>query len=1032
MVRLCLGLLFSVAAAAQVLPPEQLAALEWRGIGPAATGGRIADIAGVRVPGEPAEVYIAVSTGGIFKSSNEGVSFTPVFDQSGGMQSIGAIAVAPSNPSIVWAGGGEADNRQSSSWGDGVYKSLDGGGHWQHMGLPETRHIGRILIDPADPDVVYVAAVGHLWGSNPERGVFKTADGGKTWQKVLYKDDNTGATDLAMDPRNPRLLFAALYQRQRKNWGFNGGGPGSGIYRSADGGATWAELTNGLPAGDKGRIGLAVSADGRAVYAVVEAQTAGGVYRSLDGGDTWEHMNTLDPRPMYFSRLYVDPRNSDRLYMMGSNRGFYISEDGGRSFLDIFSHVHSEDHAMWIDPANTNHLIIGGDGGVSISFDRGRTWLFRTNLPIGQFYTVDANQADPFLVCGGLQDNGTWCTPSATRMDYGIAFKDAFNVGAGDGMQTRFEGDGRTLLVEAQNGILGRVDLGSMERQAVGPVEPAQRGASGYRWNWTTPLVVSAFDPKTIYTGANLLFRSDDRGVSWRPISPDLTAAIDRETLEMMGGRVPPQALSRQDGVTYFGTLTAIAESPLDRNVLYTGADDGTVQRTRDGGRHWTNLTGNLARSRPGVPPHLVISGIAASRFAAGRVYVTVDGHSNDDYHPYIFVSENYGETWRPVVEGLPQTSVHRLREHPSKPNVLVAGLETGVYVSFDRGAHWTTLGAELPLVPVYDLVFAGRGNALVAGTHGRSVWVLDNAGALAEIAPAVAGGTPYLFPVPATHRKLIYGGQYWFGAGEFFAPNPPSGAVLTYYLPKEEAQGVQIAIRDSAGELIRTLRGPGHAGLNHACWDLRRFPADSDSAVPAAAACAAPANNSLGFSRGPSGLGPVVAPGGYTAALQWQSQPARELAILPDPEFPLPDAERSARETALMKSYNLQRQLRPARETTRLLAERISVLAESARTAGAGAPAAPNTFESLYLDVSQARNQAYNAVNAAARVEADIDAYAGPPTAAQLRELDWAWADAQAAVAALNRVIQAMPALEKAAGKDGSGPEWKPVSLTP
>ena len=453
-----------------------MAALEWRGIGPAATGGRIADIAAVRVAGEPAEVYIAVSTGGIFKSSNEGVSFTPVFDQSGGMQSIGAIAVAPSNPSIVWAGGGEADNRQSSSWGDGVYKSLDGGGHWQHMGLEETRHIGRILIDPADPDIVYVAAVGHLWGSNPERGVFKTTDGGKTWQKVLYKDENTGATDLAMDPRNPRLLFAALYQRQRKNWGFNGGGPGSGIYRSTDGGATWAELTDGLPGGDKGRIGLAVSADGRVVYAVVEAQIGGGVYRSLSSGDTWEHMNTLDPRPMYFSRLYVDPRNSDRLYMMGSNRGFYISEDGGRSFLDIFSHVHSEDHAMWIDPANTNHLIIGGDGGVSISFDRGRTWLFRTNLPIGQFYTVDANQADPFLVCGGLQDNGSWCTPSATRMDYGIAFKDAFNVGAGDGMQTRFEGDSRTLLVEAQNGILGRVDLGSMERQSVGPIEPAAAG----------------------------------------------------------------------------------------------------------------------------------------------------------------------------------------------------------------------------------------------------------------------------------------------------------------------------------------------------------------------------------------------------------------------------------------------------------------------------------------------------------------------------------------------------------------------------
>ncbi|HUB33616.1 MAG TPA: hypothetical protein VMA31_11325 [Bryobacteraceae bacterium] len=1030
MTRLGLVFLLSTAAAAQVLPPEQLAALQWRGIGPAATGGRIADIAASRLPGEPAQVYIAVSTGGIFKSSNEGVSFAPVFDQSGGMQSIGAIAVAPSNPSIVWAGGGEADNRQSSSWGDGVYKSADGGGHWERMGLEETRHIGRIVIDPADPNTVYVAAVGHLWGPNPERGVFKTTDGGSTWQKVLYKDENTGATDLAMDPRDPQRIFAALYQRQRKNWGFNGGGPGSGIYRTNDGGATWAEVTNGLPAGDKGRIGLAVSADGAVVYAVVEAQSGGGVYRSRDGGDTWEHMNSLDPRPMYFSRLYVDPGNSERLYMMGSNRGFYISEDGGRNFFDIFSHVHSEDHAMWIDPANTNHLIIGGDGGVSISFDRGRTWLFRTNLPIGQFYSVDANQADPFLVCGGLQDNGSWCTPSATHMDYGISFKDAFNVGAGDGMQTDFEGGGRTLLVEAQNGILGRVDLASMERQSLGPVEPAQRGASGYRWNWTSPLVVSALDPKTIYAGANVLFRSDDRGVSWRAISPDLTAAIDRETLEMMGGRVPAQALSRNDGVVSFGTLTAIGESPLDRNLLYTGADDGTLERTRDGGRHWTNLTASLLRA--GLPPHLVISSVTASRFAAGRVYATVDGHSNDDYHPYVLVSDNYGDTWRPITAGFPQTSVHRLREHPANGNVLVAGLETGVYVSLDRGGHWTSLGADLPPAPVYDLVFAQGGNALVAGTHGRSIWVLDNVGALAEMTPAMAGGAPHLFPVLATHRELIYGGQYWFGAGEFFARNPPSGAVMTYYLPKETAQGVQIVIRDAAGEVVRTLHGPGHAGLNRTCWDLRRYPADSDGTAAAEGTCAAPANNNPGFSRAANGLGPIVPPGKYKAALEWQSQPSREITVLPDPAFPLSDADRSARETALMRAYNLQRQLRPARETTRLLTERLGILSGPVRAIGATAPAAATSFENLSMEVSRAQNLSYNAMNGAARAQTAIDSYAGVPTAAQLRELDWAWEDAQAAVAALNHVIESMPALEKAAGMTGSGQAWRPVSLTP
>ncbi len=559
--------ILTALASAQVLPPSQLNALEWRSIGPAATGGRIADLAISKVPGQPTEIYVGTTSGGVFKSSNDGVSFTPVFDHAGGMMSIGAVAVAPSNPSVVWVGTGEADNRQSSSWGDGVYRSTDGGQTWQKMGLEETRHVGKIVIHPTDPNTVYVAAAGHLWGSNPERGVFKTTDGGKSWKKVLYKDENTGAIDLAMDPKDPDVVFAAMYQRQRKGWGFNGGGPGSGIYRTTDGGATWVELTRGLPAGDKGRIGLAVfPGDNRMVYAIVEADRtgggggggrgrggapgagggAGGVFRSLDQGETWEHLSSLNPRPNYYSRIYIDPKDASRIYIMGSNRGLYVSDDAGRTFRDVFSNVHGEDHVLWIDPENSNRLVIGGDGGVSISYDRGLTWLFRLNLPIGQFYTISANNQDPFLVCGGLQDNGNWCTPSATRLNYGVSFKDAFNIGGGDGMYSQFEGDDRTLLVSLQNGNTARVDLDSMQRQNIGPVAPAERpkpGDPAYRWYWTTPIVVSSFDPKTIYTGANQLFRSDDRGVSWRAISGDLTAHIDREKLTMMGAMVPPRRI---------------------------------------------------------------------------------------------------------------------------------------------------------------------------------------------------------------------------------------------------------------------------------------------------------------------------------------------------------------------------------------------------------------------------------------------------------------------------------------------------------
>ena len=975
-----LGALFLLTisySAAQTVPAEMLAGLRWRSIGPAATGGRIADLAVNQTPGQPTSIYVATTTGGVFKSVNDGVSFAPVFDRAGGAMSIGAVAVAPSDPKVVWVGTGEADNRQSSSWGDGVYKSVNGGLTWTKMGLEETRHIGKIVVDPADPNVVWIAAAGHLWGSNAERGVYKTTDGGATWKKVLYRDENTGAIDLAMDPRDHNVVFAAMYQRQRKGWGFNGGGPGSGIYRTTDGGDTWTETGNGLPGGDKGRIGITLSArDSRTVYAVVEAdpQGTGGVFRSVNRGDNWERLSSLNPRPMYYSRIYVDPKDSNRVYLMGSNRGLWVSDDAGRSFRDIFSGVHGEDHVLWIDPENTNRLIIGGDGGVSISYDRGLSWLFRGNLPIGQFYNIAVNNGDPYLVCGGLQDNGNWCTPSATKMDYGISFREPFNIGGGDGMQAVFTDD-RTVLVSSQNGATARLDLNNMERQVIGAVKPQDRSQPPYRWYWTAPLIASKFHAGTIYTAANVLFRSDDRGVSWRAISPDLTANIDRETLRMMGKPVPQHALSRHDGQANYSALTAIAESPLDENVLYTGADDGTVQVTRDGGKKWANLTANFH----GLPPGLNISGIVASKYSAGRVYVVVDGHFNDDYHPYILVSEDYGVSWRRITDGLPETSAHRVREHPANPNVLIAGLESGVYATFDRGAHWVNLDANMPPVPVYDLVFQERSDALILGTHGRGIWILDHAGPLAGITAGLMAGHGYLFPVPAAHYRKIYVGQYWLGAGEFFAPNPPLGAEITYFLPAR-ATDVQVAVADSAGRTIRTLRGPFQAGINRVCWDLRRA-GPTDTGVM-------PGNCGLPTGR----FGPLVLPGNYkvTVTIGGGGTLAGEVNVLPDPEFSISEADRRTREAAVMSAYSLQQQLTSARGAYEKVAGQIA----GVRTNGASGAS------ELLDQISHCLTDAYN-------VEVAMDAYQGLPAAAQLQDLDRVWSEGIAAVAGLNRLIE-------------------------
>ena len=636
------------------------AALEFRTIGPTIMGGRVADLAVVE--SDPRIFYVGVATGGVWKTGNAGITFTHVFKDEE-TASVGDVTVAPSNPNVVWVGTGEPQNRQSSPWGNGVYRSTDAGRTWTHLGLAATHHISRIQVHPRDPDVAYVAAMGHLWGANPERGVYRTTDGGDSWEQVLFIDDHTGAIDLAMDPADPRTLFVAMYQRQRRAWGYNGGGPGSGIYRTTDGGDSWTELTKGLPEGDKGRMGLDIyRGDGNVVFALVEADARvpgqgfgggggggrdqqNGVYRSTDRGESWEQVSTTNNRPMYYSQIRVDPNDPERLYLGGSS--LYRSSDGGRNFTpDAAADVHSDHHALWIDPADSHHLILGGDGGVSVSWDRSDNWYQLRNLPIGQFYEIGVDMRDPYHACGGLQDNGSWCAPSDTWSNQGIRTRDWYNVGSGDGFFTVMHPSNPELMfAESQGGNITRVNLATGERARIRPL-PRPDDDDGeereLRWNWDSPVLLSAHDDQVVYAGSNILFRSADLGQSWDEISPDLTYAIDRDTLMLMGVAGGDPQMSRNDGQSSYGNLTAIAESPHDPAVLYAGSDDGRLHVTRDGGANWTDVTGNVG----GLPPHTYVTRIVASRAAAGSVFAVFDGHRSDDFAAYIYASTDHGDSW--------------------------------------------------------------------------------------------------------------------------------------------------------------------------------------------------------------------------------------------------------------------------------------------------------------------------------------------------------------------------------------------------
>ena len=1009
---LALPLAVAAPAAAQI-PDGFLDPLEPRAIGPATMAGRIADFAVWEK--DPAVFYVASASGGLLKTVNGGTSWENVFDDQD-VVSIGDVTINPHDPNEVWVGTGEANNRQSSSWGGGVYKSTDGGRTWRHMGLEESHHVGRIVVNPVDTDIVYVAALGHLWGANPERGVFMSEDGGETWQHVLAIDDDTGVTDLAMDPANPKVIYAAAYPRRRSSWGFNGGGPQGGIYKTVDGGRSWRKLTNGLPDGPTGRIGIDIHrANPDIVYAIVQ-NDEGGVFRSEDKGESWERVNTLNPRPMYFSQIRVDPNDPQRVYVGGVR--LHVSDDGGRTFSEESApQVHLDHHAFWIDPNNSRHLIDGNDGGVWVSRDRSGNWEHLNNYPIGQFYNINFDMADPYHVFGGMQDNATWGGPSAVRSQQGIANEHWYQMLACDGMYVAVEpGDDDVVYTNCQNGRIVRYDRRTGERKAVQP-QPGSDDEE-LRWNWTAPIVVSTHDPATIYTGANVVFRSRDRGHSWESVSPDLTRQIDRDTLRLLGVRGDSITQARNDGMSSFGNITSLAESTLREGLLYAGTDDGNVHVSRDGGATWTDLTERIR----GVPRMLYVSRVRPSSFDEGTVYASFDGHRSDDFAPWVFVSTDYGQSWRSISEGLPAGSVYVVEEDPVNPAVLYVGTEFGLFASNDRGRAWTRWPG-VPTVAVYDLKVHPRENDLVLGTHGRSILIIDDVSPLQQLDAGVMASGDHLFGVRRATQFIPNEDGWFLGGRSFRAPNPRFGAYLNYWLASDLDDSVRVAIRGPDGALVRELAGPGDAGLHRLAWDLRGEPAG-------------PMGFGLAGAFNLSDLGPFVLPGTYTVELQagdgWHTQ---TVEVRGDPEVTLTAAERRAQWDMVTSLTAMQKRLEEARERVEAMEAQVETASALVKERDDAPPAVTEAVAAAEKRLGDLRTRllgggggGFGGPPTIARtvggLKGEVTRVQSPPTAVQTERLERSVRELNEAIVEVNALIgETVPSLHRLLAEHGIYP---------